>query len=301
VEAVAGEDAAVAVAVEPEWIRRLPVLGVGVGFRRRLAAEIAANAASIDFLEIIADHYLDPTPYDRRELKELARRFPLVPHGLSLSVGTAEPADEQYLSRVAHLVKRINAPWWSDHLAMTRAGGIDIGHLAPLPFTEEMLEVVCANINRAREGIRAPFIIENIAYTMRLPGADMTEADFLRRVVERTDSGLLLDLMNLHANSLNHGYDAREFLAAVPLERVVQVHVIGGHYHRGVLVDSHSSRTPEEVWKLLEIVARQVDIRAVLIEWDEQLPDFAVILDEVRRAREVLRCSSSLAVETCLQ
>jgi hypothetical protein len=270
------------------WIDRLPRLGVGLGFRRRLARDIAAHSAEIDFLEIITEHYLQPSRYDRRELRELGRRFRLVPHGLSLSPGTAEPAQEEYLHSIARLAGEVEAPWYSDHLAMTRVGRVDIGHLAPIPLTEEMVEVVCANIARVQAEVAAPFIVENIAYTLRLPGPEMSEAEFLTRVVEETDCGLLLDLMNLHANALNHGYDPYTFLEAIPIERVVQVHIIGGHYNDGVLVDSHSNRTPEEVWRMLEFVGSRSDIRAVLVEWDEQFPAFEVILEELARAREVL-------------
>jgi uncharacterized protein (UPF0276 family) len=270
------------------WIDALPRLGVGLGFRRQLALEIVAHAAEIDFLEIISEHYLNPTDFEARELRELAGRFQLIPHGLSLSPGTAEPVRRDYARSIDRLVDQVHAPWWSDHLAMTRAGRIDIGHLAPITLSEEMLGIVCDNIVKARSEVAAPFIIENIAYTLRMPGAEMSEAEFLRRVVERTDSGLLLDLMNLHANSRNHGYDPYEFLTEIPLERVVQIHIIGGHYHHGVLIDSHSHRTPDEVWRLLEFVARRAVIKAVLIEWDEQFPDFKVILEELARAREVL-------------
>jgi uncharacterized protein len=280
----------------PAWIERLPRLGAGLGFRRPLARDIAAHSAEIGFLEIIAEHYLQPGKYDRRELDELSRRFKLVPHGLSLSPGSAEQADEQYLRGIARLAANVEAPWYSDHLAMTRAGRIDIGHLAPIPMTEEMVEVVCGNIRRAQEEVAAPFIIENIAYTLRLPGRpEMSEAEFLTRVVEETDSGLLLDLMNLHANAQNHGYDPYAFLEKIPIERVVQVHIIGGHYHKGVLVDSHSNRTPEEVWRMLEYVASRTEIRAVLIEWDEQFPVFGVILEELARARDVLAGSEKAA------
>ena len=276
-------------------IGELPRLGVGIGFRRPLAREIVSHAADIDFLEIISEHYLNPTGFESRELMELGERFRLIPHGLSLSPGSAEPIREDYVRAVAGLVGRVQAPWWSDHLAMTRLGRIDIGHLAPIPLTWEMLEMVCANIQQARAAISAPFIIENIAYTVRIPKEEMSEAEFLSRVLERTDSGLLLDLMNLHANSVNHHYDAYEFLDSVPLERVVQVHIIGGHYHNGVLIDSHSRRTPDPVWQLLEYVAARTEIKAVLIEWDEQFPDFGVILEELARAREVLARSREAA------
>jgi len=281
----------------PSWIEALPCLGAGIGFRRPLARDIAARAEEIDFLEIIAEHYFDPTPYDERELRELALRFPLIPHCLGLSVASVEPAPRDYLLNINRLVNRIRPAWWSDHLAMTRAGRIDIGHLAPLPFTREMLDTVCFNIERARSEIHSPFIIENIAYTLRLPGAEMSEAEFLSEVVERTDAGLLLDLMNLYANSLNHGYDAYEFLSTIPLSRVVQVHIIGGHYHDGVLIDSHSQRAPEDVWRMLEFVARRVEIKAALVEWDERFPDFAVILNEVTRAREIVHKSRTFQGE----
>jgi uncharacterized protein len=282
----------------PEWIEQLPRLGVGLGFRRELAREIMAHAGQIDFLEIISEHFLDPTPFDSRLLRELARQFPLIPHGLNLSPGTAEPVREDYLRRLAQLISRISPAWWSDHLAITRAGRIDIGHLSPLIETERSLDIVTENIARARSFVGIPFVLENIAYTLRLPGAKMSEAAFLSRVLAQTDSGLLLDLMNLHANSQNHGYDAYEFLSRIPLERVVQVHVIGGHYHNGVLIDSHSQRTPGEVWNLLEFVARRTSVKAVLIEWDERFPDFAVILDEIARAREIIARSETEASTT---
>ena len=277
----------------PEWLAALPRLGVGLGFRRGLAREIVEHRAEIDFLEITSDHYLRPTGHDRRELAELSHRFPLIPHGLSLSPGSAQAVDEAYLAETAELVARIQPAWWSDHLAMTRAGRIDIGHLAPIPLTEEMLDMVCANIERARTKIATPFIIENIAYTLRLPGGEMSEAEFLTRVVERTDSGLLLDLMNLHANAFNHCYDPYSFLGDLPLERVVQIHIIGGHYHDGVLIDSHSQRTPDEVWRLLEFVARRTKIKAVLVEWDEHFPEFPIVLQELGRAREILAHSET--------
>jgi hypothetical protein len=171
---------------------------------------------------------------------------------------------------------------------MTHAAGIDIGHLAPVPLTRDTLDRVCANIAAATRRVGRPFIIENIAYTLRLPGAEMSEPEFLSEVVERTDSGLLLDLMNLHANSRNHRYDPYEFLESIPLRRVVQVHIIGGHYSGEILVDSHSRPTPEEVWQLLEFVAKKTRLKAVLLEWDEQFPEFNVIIEQLARARSLL-------------
>jgi uncharacterized protein (UPF0276 family) len=278
----------VAADAAPRWIDGLSELGVGIGFRRPLAREIAAHRDAFDFLEIVSEHYLDPSPADRHELSRLADSFPLIPHGLNLSVGTAAPADPSYLAGVRQLVSAVNAPWWSDHLAMTHAGGIEIGHLAPVPFTWQALEVVCANVTRARAEVAGPFVLEHIASPLALPGAEMTEAAFISDVLARTGAGLLLDLMNVYANAWNHGFDPYAFLASLPLERVVYVHVIGGRLENGVMIDSHTDPTPQAVWDMLTYVARRVSLKGVLIEWDDEFPAFGTILDEAARAREAL-------------
>ena len=288
-------EGAVAEIRPPKWIQELPALGAGLGFRKPLAHAILAHADQIDFLEITVEHFIDAAPPLAQLLRELRARFPLIPHGLNLSPGTAAPVSEDYLDQVRGLLGQISPPWWSDHLAMTRVGGIEIGHLAPVPRTREMSRVVCENIVRARAATGRPFILENIASPLELPGAEMGEAEFLSRIVEDADCGLLLDLMNLHANAVNHGYDPYAFLSALPLERVVQVHVIGGHVDgRGVLVDSHSRRTSKEVWELLDWVARRTAIKGVLIEWDEDFPDFGVLLEEVACAKKILTGTEAL-------
>ena len=283
-EAGAGEGAV----ADGGGIERLPVLGVGLGYRRPLAREIHAHAGEIDFLEIIAEQFVEPTAAERRELARLASRFPLVPHALGLSIGTAEPVPDDYLDGIAAIVREVAPPWWSDHLAMTRVGDVEIGHLAPVPHTRQAIDVVCANVAQVRARVATPLVLENIAHPFVLPAAEMDEARFLSEILRRTDAGLLLDLMNLHANCHNDGTDPYEFLASIPLERVVQVHVIGGHRAGGVVVDSHSHRTPDAVWAMLDHVARRTEIKAVLVEWDEQFPAFDVILAELDRARRVL-------------
>lgn len=281
-----------AVAVD-DTIATLPALGVGVGFRRPLARDIFAHRDAIDFLEIISEHYLDPTREERRELARLSDTFPLIPHGLNLSVGTATPADPRYLRDVARLAATVRAPWWSDHLAMTHAGGIEIGHLTPVALTHESLDVVCANVAAAQAAVPAPFVIEHIASPLALPGAEMSESEFITRMLSRTSAGLLLDLMNVYANAWNHGFDPYAFLEALPLNRVVYVHVIGGRLEDGVMVDSHTDRTPDAVWEMLAFVSRRVQLKGVLIEWDDHFPDFSILLDEIARARAAIARSAA--------
>ena len=267
----------------------LPSLGAGLGFREPFRGELFLARDRVDFLEITADHYLDASPEKDRELSLLADHFTLIPHGLNLSLGGAEGLDPAYLAKFAKLVRRLDPPWWSEHVAFTRAGGVDIGHLTPVPFSREALGVLEANIAEAGEQIHAPLIVENITYAFALPGAEMGEAEFLSELAERTGCGLLLDVTNLHTNAVNHGFDPLDVLGALPLDRVVQLHFAGGEWLDGKLVDSHARPAPEEVWELLDEVVRRAPVKGIILERDDDLPPFGELLDEVDRARSILK------------
>ncbi len=260
------------------------------GARRRARiprADVLLEPDGIDFLEIIADHYLDASSEKSRELDLLAERYTLIPHGLNLSLGSAEGIDTAYRDRLLGLVRRLDPPWWSEHIAFTRAGGVEIGHLAPLPFTHEALDVLVANIAEVRGLTDAPLILENITYSFAFPGSELLEADFLSELVERTGCGLLLDVANLYINSVNHRFDPVAFLARLPLNRVVQLHLAGGHQQGELLVDSHSAPAPPEVWALLDHVLARAPIKGVILERDEELPPFGMLLEEIGRVRQL--------------
>ncbi|MGE0482055.1 MAG: DUF692 family multinuclear iron-containing protein [Phycisphaerae bacterium] len=272
----------------------LPALGVGLGYREPLRAEIFRHRDEIDFLEITADHFFDPTPERRALLDLLHEHFTLIPHGLDLSLGSAEGLDESYADKFAALIQRLEPPWWSEHIAFTRAGGVRIGHLAPLPFTREAAEVVCRNVAamQARVGRAAPatpLILENITYTVAMPDAEMSEGAFVRTVLEGCGAGLLLDVTNVYANAVNHGRDPLALLDEFPLERVVQLHFVGGYWRDGVFIDGHSAPTPPEVWELLDAVCARAPVRGVILERDEHIPAMRELVPELRRAREILR------------
>lgn len=267
----------------------LPTLGVGLGFREPFLGELFLARDRVDFLEVTADHYLDASPEKGRELALLADHFPLIPHGLNLSLGGAEGLDPTYLGKLAALVRRLGPPWWSEHVAFTWAGGVEVGHLAPVPFSSEALDVLGRNIAEAGRRIAPPLIVENISYTMVLPGAEMGEGAFLAELAARTGCGLLLDVTNLHTNAVNHGFDPLEVLDALPLERVVQLHFAGGEWHHGRLIDSHARPAPPEVWALLDEVVRRAPIKGIILERDDDLPPFGELLDEVDRARDVMK------------
>jgi uncharacterized protein len=270
-------------------VPQLPTLGVGLGFREPLRAELFLDRGRVDFLEVTAEHYLGASPEKERELELLAGHFRLIPHGLNLSLGSAAGIDPAHLEALAGLVRRLDPPWWSEHVAFTRAGGVEIGHLAPLPFTHEALDVLCDNIAEACRRIDTPLILENITYAVAIPGAEMDEAAFLTELVRRTGCGLLLDVTNLHTNAVNHGYDPAALLDHLPMDHVVQLHFAGGHWHDGALVDSHAHPTPPEVWDLLEAVVARAPVRGIILERDEDLPPLGELLAELDRARSIGR------------
>ncbi|MDJ0648173.1 MAG: DUF692 domain-containing protein [Xenococcaceae cyanobacterium MO_188.B19] len=263
-------------------------LGIGIGYREQFKSELFLNKETVDFLEIIGDRYLDSNQYFQEELELLTANFPLIPHFINLSLGSAEGIDTDYLKKLAKLINKINPPWWSEHLCFSKAGGIDIGHLSPLPHTKEAIDIICRNIKQVQSYIDTPLILENITYMVEIPGGEMTEAQFIGEIAEKTNCGLLLDITNLYINSTNHGYDIDQFLSQLPLERVVQLHFVGGYSHDGILIDSHSEATPLEVWQLMEKVVSITNINGVILERDENIPPFTELLKELDRARSIL-------------
>lgn len=270
-------------------------LGVGLGFRPNFRAELFLNRDKVDFLEITADHYIDLNPQKLDELKLLKQHFPLIPHGLSLSLGSAEGLDEVYLEKFATLIEDVQPEWCSDHICFTKAGGVDIGHLSPVPFTKESVNVLLRNIKRVKSVVRTPLILENITYTFRYPNSEMSETEFLSRVLEESDCGLLLDVTNLYINSVNHKFDWRKFLDEIPTERIVQLHFVGGHRHGDLLIDSHSQKTQDEIWEVYREVCARADVKGAILERDENFPPFEMLVEELETARKLLKSEANFA------
>ncbi|WP_428989155.1 DUF692 domain-containing protein [Methylocapsa aurea] len=279
---------------------RIAEIRAGLGYRPQFLADLFAAREAVDIIEVVADHYLDASREKLAELDLLADHFPVVPHGLDLSLGSAEGIDPAYLRKMARLVARLDPPWWSEHLAFTKAGGVAIGHLAALPYTREAAEAVARNVETVRRAIATPLLLENLTAIALVPGAEMDEPAFLTRVLELTGCGWLCDVTNLYTNAVNHGGDLeaaldrgaldRWALDRWPWERVVQFHIAGGRRLRGLLMDSHDAPTPPEIWALLEtILPLARNAQAIVLERDENLPPFGALLEEVARARAIGR------------
>lgn len=276
-------DAEEAVVINP--LKTLPALGVGLGFRQPHWSELFLHRPEVDFLEITADHFFDAPPERNEQLKLLAETFTLIPHGLDLSLGSADGLDASYLEKFTSLVNRLNPPWWSEHLSFTRANGRRIGHLTPLPFTKEAVETVARNVATTRLHTQVPLILENITYTLNLPGAEMSECDFLRAVLDESGCGLLLDVTNLYINARNHGFDPRRWLDAAPMDRVVQIHYVGVTENDGNLIDSHAEAVGPDIWALLEEVLTRAPVRGAILERDDNIPPLQDLLPELAQAR----------------
>jgi uncharacterized protein (UPF0276 family) len=265
---------------------KLPQLGLGIGWRPELALLIERRA-DLGFVEVIAED-LDPRgplPAPVRRLRE--RGVQVVPHGVALSLGGAERPDPRRLDALGRLARWLGAPLVSEHLAFVRAGGLESGHLLPLPRTRAALEIVVENVRRARDALPVPLALENVASLFEWPGGEMGEADFLAEVLERADVPLLLDVENVYANARNHGFDALAFLERLPLGRLAYVHVAGGALRRGLYHDTHCDAVPALVLDLLEELAARVPLPGAMLERDGAFPPDAELnaeLDGIARA-----------------
>ncbi|MEU3166749.1 DUF692 domain-containing protein [Streptosporangium sp. NPDC006930] len=277
----------------------LPALGSGLGHRVELAEAIEAHAGRIDWLEVITERFLFAPADEREWLRGLTDRFPVVPHGLELSIGSEREPDAAYVEALAALVADVDAPWFSDHLSFTRTDSVDVGLLVPLPRTREVARRLGRRAERVREAVGRPFLLENITYYVDM-ATPLTEAQFITEVMEHCECGLLLDLANLDINARNHGFDPLEFLDAIPVERVVQVHLAGGvdedvdndvdNDGGRLSLDSHGAAIPARVWGLLAELVSRTHVNATLVERDQNFPDdFDDLLAEIDRARTVLR------------
>lgn len=270
-------------------LQTIKKLGIGIGFREPFRADIFWHQDKIDFLEITADHYFDANAKKLEELKMLNEHFPLIPHGLDLSLGSAEGINKNYLEKFAELVEFVQPEWFSDHICFTKSGGTNIGHLAPVSYTNESLKVFIKNIETVKKRISKPLILENITYMVRFPSSEMSETEFVSKILEATDCGLLLDVTNLYINSRNFGFSWQKFLDEIPLERVVQLHFVGSHKHNNKLIDGHSHTTEPEIFEVFREVCRRCDVKGAVLERDGNFPPFEEILNELEIARNNFR------------
>ncbi|MCG3172426.1 MAG: hypothetical protein GMKNLPBB_00578 [Myxococcota bacterium] len=268
----------------------------GIGLRREHFGEIMdIRRNRLDFLEILSDNYMFRGGRPRTVLRQVLQRWPVAAHGVGLNIGGLDDLDREYLDLLRELFREVQPPWFSDHLCYSGAHGEQYFDLIPMPFTREAARRVAERARQAQDHVGLPLLLENPSYYFVMPGAEMTEAEFIREVLEQSGCGLLLDINNVYVNAVNHGYGAREFILSMPLERVKQVHVAGHDASGPFIVDTHGDHAVDAVYDLLAWTAPKIPDAWVLYEWDNSVPPLDVLLkeaDKMRKAAESGLCAN---------
>lgn len=259
--------------------------GFGLGLRKPHYAEFLAGSVPVDFVEVISENFMIDGGRPLNILRQIRERHPIALHGVSMSVGSAHGLDNAYLKRLRALVDDIDPLFVSDHLSWSRTPGFNSHDLLPIPYTQEALDVVCANIGDAQDALGRAMLVENPSSYLTFAESEMTEWDFLRNVSDRTGCGLLLDVNNIYVSAINHGFDPVEYVAGLPVDRVRQIHLAGHSQGKTLLIDTHDQPVPAAVWSLYEHVMARVGPVAVMIERDDNIPPLAELLEELETAR----------------
>ena len=261
--------------------------GFGLGLRPSHYEAILGDSHPIDWLEVITENYLVPGGKPLHYLERIRSRFPLVMHGVSLSIGSTDPLDRQYLADVRELARRIEPAWISDHLCWTGVEGRNVHDLLPLPYTEEALACVVARVAQVQDLLGRQILLENVSSYLTYHCSEMTEWEFLREVAERADCAILLDINNIHVSAVNHGFDASSYLHAIPAERVRQFHLAGHSDMGDHLIDTHDHPIAPPVWKLYREAVELFGAVPTMIERDDNIPPLGELVAELDVARAI--------------
>lgn len=259
----------------------------GLGLRKPHYAEFFETDVPVDFVEVISENFMVDGGRPRDILRRVRERYPVALHGVSMSIGSADGLDRDYLARLRALVDATEPLFVSDHLCWTRFGGFQSHDLLPLPYTEEALRTVCDNVDAAQAALGRTMLIENPSSYIAFEGADMTEWAFLDALCARTGCDLLLDINNIFVSAANHGFDAHAYLAGIPAARVRQIHLAGHSQGEALLIDTHDQPVPDPVWSLYADALARLGPVATMIERDDAIPPLADLLAELDHARAI--------------
>jgi len=272
--------------------RRLPQ-SPGVGYKPQHYSDIINGSGPLGWLEVHAENYMGDGGRQIAQLRHLSDRFPISVHGVGLSIGAEGDLDPDHLARLKHLVSWLNPASFSEHLAWSTHDSHFLNDLLPLPYTKTTLDRVCSHINQVQEVIGRQMLLENPSSYLAFAESTMSETEFLREVVRRTGCGLLLDVNNVFVSATNLGYSPQEYIDDYPLTQVGEIH-LGGHDEdedetgAPLLIDSHGREVVDPVWALLDYTLARSGPKPLLIEWDTDVPEWAVLLGEIERAQAAL-------------
>jgi uncharacterized protein len=274
-------------------------LGFGVGLRRCHYSQVLEQHPRMDWFEAISENFMVEGGRPLQVLEGVRSQYPIVMHGVSLSIGSTDPLNFNYLRQLATIIRRFEPAWVSDHLCWTGVAGRNLHDLLPLPYTDEAVRHVANRIGKVQEILERTILIENVSSYMEFACSQLSEWEFLSAVASEADCAILLDINNIFVNAFNHRFDAIHYIDCVPAERVIQFHLAGHSDHGAYLLDTHDHAVRPEVWALYEHAVGRFGRVPTLIEWDDNIPEFEVLsaaADEARnRCEAVLRKGSRVA------
>jgi uncharacterized protein (UPF0276 family) len=262
-----------------------PDLGFGIGLRSVHFEHILQNHPPIDWFEILSENYLDTGGRPLWILDRVAERYPVVLHGVSLSVGSTDPVNFEYLRKLKDLGKRIGARWISDHLCWTGVCGRNTHDLLPMPYTDQSLRHTIERVRIIQDFMERPIALENASTYLEFAASTWHEADYIAQLAEQADCGILLDVNNVYVSAYNHGFDPKAYIDKIPGDRVVQMH-LAGHTNKGThIIDTHSDYVVDPVWDLYRYTHRRIGGVSTLLEWDADIPSFEIVHAEALKAK----------------
>jgi uncharacterized protein (UPF0276 family) len=264
-----------------------PSLGFGLGLRVDHYQAILADNPRIDWFEALTENYLVPGGKPLDYLMRIRERYPMVLHGVSMSIGSTQPLDRSYLAQLKALAARVEPAWISDHLCWTGIAGRNMHDLLPLPYTEEALANVVERVQTVQDVLGRRILLENVSSYVSYRDSQVSEWEFLREIAQRADCLLLLDVNNIYVSSVNHEFDPLDYLQAIPVDRVQQIHLAGHENHGDYLIDTHDHPVPDPVWELYDAAVRRFGSVSTMIERDDNIPPLEELCSELDAARQL--------------
>jgi len=264
-----------------------PSLGFGLGLRVDHYQAILADNPRIDWFEALTENYLIPGGKPLDFLMRIRERYPMVLHGVSMSIGSTQPLDYAYLVQLKALAARVEPAWISDHLCWTGIAGRNMHDLLPLPYTEEALANVVERVRTVQDVLGRRILLENVSSYVTYRDSQVSEWEFLREIAQRADCLLLLDVNNIYVSSVNHEFDPLDYLQAIPVDRVQQIHLAGHENHGDYLIDTHDHPVSDPVWELYDAAVRRFGSVSTMIERDDNIPPLEELCSELDAARQL--------------
>ena len=264
-----------------------PYLGFGLGLRKEHYETVLAERPGIDWFEIISENYMVEGGKPLHYLSRIREHYPMVMHGVSLSIGSTTALNPDYLKQLKTLIDRVQPAWFSDHLCWTGVDKVNLHDLMPLPYTEEALQHVVDRVSQVQDYMGRRMLLENVSSYISYSDSQMSEWEFLREVAERADCLILLDINNIYVSAFNHNFDPLTYLQAIPGERVYQFH-LAGHTHEGnLIIDTHDHPVADPVFELYTAALQRFGQVSTMIERDDNIPPLPVLLDELEQVRGI--------------